>query len=427
MRRVLAAAAAGLVLAAAAGAGLWWWNERETRDVRGSAEEEFVETEAPGATTRPEEEVRDEPWPTYGFDVARTRYAGDFHHRPPFRRLWMVRALQLVEFPPVVAYGRLYFGNTSGRFFAVEASTGEVAWRKNLRRYTAASPTAGDGVIYQPLMNGPGERREDALGFVVALDARTGEELWRFRAGVVESSPLLVDETLYFGTFDDRLYAVDTRTRRARWSYRTGDDVKGGPAYAKGTVYFGSYDGNVYAADARSGKLRWRSGAQEGLRGAGNFYATPAVAYGRVFIGNTDGKVYAFGARSGELLWARSTGGYVYSSAAVWNETVYVGSYDGRLYALDAATGDVRWSFDSGGPISGAATVLDGLVYFANLRPREASRREVIPGRTYALDARTGRRVWTFPDGKYTPIVADKERVYLTGYTRVYGLVPRRR
>jgi hypothetical protein len=34
--------------------------------------------------------------------------------------------------------------------------------------------------------------------------------------------------------------------------------------------------------------------------------------------------------------------------------------------------------------------------------------------------------VWTFPDGKYSPVVADKERMYLVGYTRIYGLDEKR-
>jgi outer membrane protein assembly factor BamB len=58
---------------------------------------------------------------------------------------------------------------------------------------------------------------------------------------------------------------------------------------------------------------------------------------------------------------------------------------------------------------------MDGRVYFATLA-----------GRTYALDARTGALDWTFPDGKYSPVVADADRVYLVGYTKVYGLVPAR-
>jgi outer membrane protein assembly factor BamB len=45
--------------------------------------------------------------------------------------------------------------------------------------------------------------------------------------------------------------------------------------------------------------------------------------------------------------------------------------------------------------------------------------------RTYALDARTGKRVWTFPDGRYASVVADAERVYLTGASKVYALEPR--
>jgi hypothetical protein len=54
-------------------------------------------------------------------------------------------------------------------------------------------------------------------------------------------------------------------------------------------------------------------------------------------------------------------------------------------------------------------------VYFATLA-----------GRTYALDARGGALLWTFPDGKYSPIVADAQRVYLVGYAKVYGLVEKR-
>ena len=37
---------------------------------------------------------------------------------------------------------------------------------------------------------------------------------------------------------------------------------------------------------------------------------------------------------------------------------------------------------------------------------------------------RTGRLVWTFPDGEYSPLVADSRRAYLTGLTNVYALEP---
>lgn len=412
MRRLLLAALGFLLLAGAGLGAAWWWNERETRDIRGSSTREFVTTEP--TTTRAEEEIETEPWPIYGLNPQRTRNAVEFPHRPPYRREWVVDGRALLEFPPVIAGGRLYFANIRGNLFAVDAETGRFAWRKSFDYVSAASPAVGDGVVYHPLMNRRGGEPGPSTGLMVALDAETGRELWRFRTGAVESSPLLLDGTLYFGTFDRRVYALDARTKRVRWSYETGAPVKGGPAYWRGIIYAGSYDGNVYALDARTGRLRWSSGGQGGLLGAGTFYASPAVAYGRVYIGNTDGKVYAFGARSGDLLWSQSTGNYVYSSAAVADRTVFVGSHDGRMYALDAATGDVKWSFEANGRVSGASTVMGGLVYFSSLE-----------GRTYALDTSTGRERWRFPDGEYTPLVADEERVYIVGRKKLHALVPR--
>lgn len=416
MRRWLLVAA-GLAAFVGGGAVLafFLYDKQVPANVRGSSEVEFVVTEEPGVTTRPQEVVAEEPWPAYGLDPQRTRYAPEIRLRPPYRRLWMVRGRQLLEFPPVVAYGRLYVGTSSGRFLAVDAETGKIAWEKELGHCIAASPAVADGVVYQPLMNALPCRDPDrsAPGYLVALDAETGRELWRFEAGVIESSPLLVDGVLYFGSWDRKVYALDAASREVIWSFETGDEIKGGVAYAGGTVFVGSYDGKVYALDATSGERSWEAEALAGIGGTGNFYATPAVAYGRVFIGNTDGKVYAFGARSGDLLWARSTGGYVYSSAAVFRRTVYVGSYDGDFYALDAATGDVRWRFPTEGRISGSPTVMAGVVYFS-----------ILERKTFALDAMTGRELWSFPDGKYSPVVADEERVYLAGYTRLYGLAP---
>src|SRR5207244_11192655 len=99
-------------------------------------------------------------------------------------------------------------------------------------------------------------------------------------------------------------------------------------------------------------------------------------------------------------------------SAAVWRQFLLCGSYSGRVYAFDAATGDERWEVRTGGPVAGSATVLDGVGYFAALK-----------GRTDALDAASGRELWTWPDGKYSPVVADAKRLYLVGHTRLYGMV----
>lgn len=269
----------------------------------------------------------------------------------------------------------------------------------------------------QPFPCARGDR--GARGFVVAMNAKTGRELWRKWFGAIESSLLLVKGVLYFGSWDRHVYAMDAKTQKVLWSYETDDEVNSSGAHAAGIVYFATDGGTLYALDARSGRLRWRFD-----EGREYFYATPTVAYGRVFIGNTDGTLYAFGATTGHLLWAQHAGTYIYSAAAVWRNTVYVGSYDSNLYAFNAATGDLKWRFESGSVIHGAPTVMNGVVYFANCRfcgTRASRYAKVGPLGTYALDARNGRLLWRFHDGAYSPVVADRKRVYLAGLTKVYA------
>src|SRR5207248_2614681 len=160
-------------------------------------------------------------------------------------------------------------------------------------------------------------------------------------------------------------------------------------------------DGEVVALTAGFGKVRWRTRI-------GPSESSPLLANGLVYVGDWRGKVYALDAVTGRIRWSFQTGGAVKDAIALSGHRLFFGSYDRTFYALDAATGDVGWRFAANGPISGSATVIDGIVYFATLKQR-----------TYGLDARTGHRVWAFPDGKYTPVVADRKRLYLIGRSAV--------
>ena len=71
-------------------------------------------------------------------------------------------------------------------------------------------------------------------------------------------------------------------------------------------------------------------------------------------------------------------------------------------------------ALSSNGPISGSATVVDGVVYFATLTRR-----------TYGLDARTGKQLWTWPDGAFTPVVTDGNKLYVVGWAKVYAFRPK--
>jgi outer membrane protein assembly factor BamB len=412
MKKVTAVAAVALLLVLGSAVGYVLYKWHEGRNIRGSSTQEFVTT-----PIRPRQKPAGVVWPMYGYDGQRVRAVSGFGVKPPFRELWRFRAKALLEFPPAVAYGRLFVANNPGVLYALDAGSGRVRWRYNARRCTAASPAVAKRIVYETFLNRPPCNAEgsDLDGQIVALDTSTGKVRWRRTIGPSESSPLVARGAVYVGDWRGKVYAINARTGRTLWTFSTDGKVKGGVAISGQRLYIGSYDGHVYALNALTGRLIWRASAQARLGPTGTFYATPAVAYDRVYIGSTDSKVYSFGASTGRLHWSYGTGGYVYSSPAVWRLRVYIGSVDGHLYCFDAATGRVRWRFEANGAISGSPTVIDGVVYFASLR-----------GRTYALNARTGKLLWFFRDGQYTPVVAGTKRLYLVGHTRVYAFAPKR-
>ena len=423
------------VLAVAGGAAFWAYGQRNPEAVVGNATEEFVTTAAP-ATTAAADTAQD--WPTYGYDNARTRWNPSLTLRPPFREVWSLRTRNLLEFPPVVADGRLFTTQLLGRVFAVDAATGRWLWHKRTGHCSPSSPAYADGVVFVALLAAipcPKDGDRSAGGALVAWDAASGRLLWRTEMAPTESSPLVADGLVYVGAWDGNVHALDTRTGEIRWSTQLGSQVTSSASWIDGAltggdpaIAIGTNDGSVFSLDAATGRVLWRARSNERL-GSGReyFYATPTVAYGRVFIGNTDGWMYAFGARTGRLIWARPAGTYVYTAAVAADEVVYVGTYDGFIVAFDAATGEERWRVAAPGAVHGAPTLMAGLLYFstcswcghAGVRPAKEG-----PSGTYALDIATRKIVWSFHDGKYSPLVSDGKRIYLSGTGIVYALEP---
>ena len=351
---------------------------------------------------------------TYGYDNARTRWNPSLALRPPFREVWSLRTRNLLEFPPVVADGRLFTTQLLGRVFAVDAATGRWLWNKRTGHCSPSSPAYADGVVFVALL-APIPCPKDG-------DRTSG-------------GALVADGRVYVGAWDGNVHAVDTRTGAIRWSTQLGSQVTSSASWIDGAttggdpaIVIGTNDGSVFSLDAATGRILWRARSNDRL-GSGReyFYATPTVAYGRVFIGNTDGWMYAFGARTGRLIWARPAGTYVYTGAVAADQVIYIGTYDGFIVAFDAATGEERWRVAAPGAVHGAPTLMDGLLYFstcswcghAGLRDAKEG-----PSGTYALDIATRKIVWTFHDGKYSPLVSDGKRIYLSGTGIVHALEP---
>jgi len=351
-------------------------------------------------------------WPMFGLNRARTRYLPVQGIKPPFRKLWRFTERPLLEFPPIYVSGRLFFVNNSGWAYALDAKTGKTIWKRRVGRLNASSPTYSKHRLYIVNL---------VPGHIVKLDADTGKIVWKkMLPGRAESSPLVIGRTVYFGCENGDLYALSTISGNIRWATALGGPVKSAPAFYHGTIYVGDYGGYMNAVDAKTGKLKWQSGSLgPGFGGSGAFYSTPAVAFGRVYAGNNDDRVYSYDAKTGALAWSYSTGGYAYSGPTVATTkhsppTVYIGSFDGNVYALDAKDGSVRWSRSAGGQVVGSLSAIGEIVYVAEFSNKTTS----------GFMMHSGRRVFHYSKGTYTPVISDGQRLYLTGYSSVTALEP---
>jgi outer membrane protein assembly factor BamB len=278
--------------------------------------------------------------------------------------------------------GRAY--QTTAR---IEVS-GPVAplWRVKIGGGVQGKLAVANGTVYVPSMG-------NAL---VALDAKTGQEKWRFPTkDVVFSAPLVADGTVYFGSADHFIYAVDAATGKQRWKKETQGAVFAGAATAQGIVCIASVDRTIYGLDAKSGKVVWTAQGE-------NMYQSQAATDGeRFFVGGWDNWFRCLDAKTGKELWKQKFGkskagafSFYYAPAigspTVGGGRVYVTSNDGLLHAMDTATGNVL--FEIPGPSLGYSGPLlhDGSIFNASLTGT---------GQVFRFDAATGAKQWETPTG----------------------------
>ena len=360
--------------------------------------------------TKPSDTTVD--WPTFRYDRQRTGYLPVKGIKPPFKRLWKYGDQPLLEFPPSIVDGTMYFVDNDGFAHALNTSNGKTRWNRQIAELNAATPTYSKGFLYLVNM---------VPGQALKLNAKNGKTVWKKPLPCrSESSPIVVRDRMYFGCENGVLYAVKTKNGQSIWETSVAGEIKGAPAYDNGTLFVGDYGGAMTAIRAKTGEIKWQTQALgPGLGQPGAFYSTPAVAFGRVYIGNNDSRVYSFDAETGDLAWTFSTGGWVYSGPTVAQvpgtpPTVYIGSFDGNVYALDAKTGEARWTFDMNGRVIGSLSVIGRTVYAATFDDTYI----------YGISAKTGKETFEYHTGAYMPALSDGKNLYLVGYSSIHALKP---
>jgi alcohol dehydrogenase (cytochrome c) len=145
-----------------------------------------------------------------------------------------------------------------------------------------------------------------------------------FQTAVLESmetAPIVVDGIMFLTTSFNHLYAIDAVTGEEYWHYKhklgpivtvcCGNNNRG-VAIEGGTLFMGTIDAKLVALDAKTGRVLWQAELGDPEKGYSETMA-PAVVNGKVLIGTNGGEygvrgfLKAFDAKTGKLLWTFNT------------------------------------------------------------------------------------------------------------------------
>lgn len=292
-----------------------------------------------------------------------------------------------VHSSPAVYNNTVFFGSFDGFYYAVDEVTGALKWkfktngeklsgRKGLWTMKPADEFMEDPFDFflsSPVVDNNSVYFGSSDGNIYALNATTGNLEWQFKTnGIVHTSPAVHNNTVYIGSWDTYLYALDEATGKEKWKFKTGIDtayhllegIQASPLVYNNMVYFGARDGYFYALNAETGAITWKYSANNSW-----VLTTAAAKDGVVYTGTSDTYLLlAFNAQTGKEIFHAKANGYVYSSPAIAGNTAYFGDFTGQFLAVDITNGNITDKFFTEGRKKYAGeTLKDNMLDFSHL------------------------------------------------------------
>lgn len=249
---------------------------------------------------------------------------------------------------PVVAGGHVFAMDAKGVIGAFDLASGVKIWATDTRPKKGRSSNVGggltyaDGIIYVV----------DGVAESLALDAGTGKIKWRVNVGTPgRSAPTVVDGRMFFGTIDEKLFALDVAAGKQLWMYQASASQtivfgQPAPAVTGGTVLAGFGSGDIAALRAETGELLWSdtlgsTGGRNSILDFSSVHGLPVISEGTAYVISVGQVLTAIDLRSGRRLWERTVAGK--DGLVVTGGWIFLLSQDQQLACLDKTNGHVRW------------------------------------------------------------------------------------
>lgn len=290
--------------------------------------------------------------------------------------------------PIITAKRMVAFKSTRQRFLGFDQITGKKTLQVKKRRGYILNPVIHDSLLILV--------QRSRLGRIQVRNLFTGKVMAERTINEIRSGPIIVSNSLIFGTVDGLLTLKLPKLENG-WRIRD-NEIISVPAVSDSTVLFYAVGENLKAVKAADGARIWATACGSAIvseLSLGNYlyasladgrmmavekesgqiiwermFAFPvhgsvAEYEGRMYFGGTDGKIYCLSSIDGAILWGYQTEGIVTASPIVYGRAVLVGSHDRHFYSVDRISGQLIDRHRTEGPVTLAAAVDNEHIFIA--------------------------------------------------------------
>ncbi|MGH8119517.1 MAG: outer membrane protein assembly factor BamB [Gammaproteobacteria bacterium] len=252
---------------------------------------------------------------------------------------------QYLKLEPVYATGRIFVADSEGEIVAIDAQTGQVLWKTDADTRITGGPGASESLV----IAGTGEAE------VITLAADSGNILWRSKvSSEVLSAPKYENNIIVVRTIDGKIFGLDAGAGERLWTYEQTVPVltlrgTSSPVIAGNYLVAGFDEGRLAAIELQTGKLVWDTRIAVGtgrteLERMVDIDAEPLIVNDLIYVTTFQGRIAAVTLETGRIMWTREVSSYAGLSAD--EKTIYITDDDSSVWALDRASGNSLWKQD---------------------------------------------------------------------------------
>ena len=291
---------------------------------------------------------------------------------------WIVQTGAGIYCSPAVEKDKVFVGDDLGRLTAYALKNGKKLWSFQSGKRIVGTPAVSEGIV----VFGSADCK------IYGLDAQNGNLLWTVEAAEPVLGAVTIENGIaYIGASDHTFRAVNIRTGEVKWAFAgVRGYIETKPLVTDNKVIFGAWDNTLYALNKADGKELWKW-----TGGLTRMHFSPAAVWpvaadGKVFITDPQRAMTAIDIETGNTVWrtfqsmVRETIGLSEDKERIYSKTmndsivgyehapsmqvekngvVFGSTKEGLIFALEAATGEVLWKHKTGNSLISTVVPLD--------------------------------------------------------------------